>query len=107
MAKIATEAVELSNDKNIALPQCLETGHQPRAIITFTGGLVLVNPCGGDTSLEQRIALKIQNLAAIGLRYAGVSYQHRRFTNGRLGYSDVAWQRKPENRFKLGLIIFA
>ena len=76
MAQVAAEPVEFPRYQRIALPQRLEARLQTRPIIALAGRLVLVEVSWFDAGSEQRIALQIERLAAIGLRDAHVADQH-------------------------------
>ena len=43
MAEIATEAIEPPDDDHVSLPRRLEEGGEPRAVLTLSGRLVLVD----------------------------------------------------------------
>jgi hypothetical protein len=67
MAQVAAEPVELPRHQRVALPQRLEACFQTRPIVALAGRLILVEVSRFDAGREQRIALQIERLAAIGL----------------------------------------
>ena len=48
MAEIATEAIEPPDDDHVSLPRRLEEGGEPRAVLTLSGRLVLVDRVVAD-----------------------------------------------------------
>ena len=62
--------------ERVALSECLQAGHQLRAVILLTGGMVLVEAVRIDAGNQKRIALKISALRPIGLRYPHVPDEH-------------------------------
>jgi hypothetical protein len=76
VAQVAAEPVEFPCDQRIALPQRFETRFQTRSIISLAGRLVLVEVSRFDTGGNERIALQVERLAAVGLRDAHVADQH-------------------------------
>ncbi len=76
MAQVAAESVKFPRHQRVAQPQRLETRLQTRPIVALAGGLVLVEVSGFDAGGEQRIALQVERLAAIGLRDVHVADQH-------------------------------
>ena len=55
MAEIATEAIEPPDDDHVSLPRRLEEGGEPRAVLTLSGRLVLVDRVVADAGLAQSI----------------------------------------------------
>ena len=76
MAQVAPEPVELPGHQDIALAQRLEAGGEPGPVIALARGEVLVELAGLDAGGEQRIALQVEDLAAIGLGDAQVAELH-------------------------------
>ena len=76
MLEVASQAVELPDDKCIAVPQRLQTGGEGRAVLVVPGGFVFIDVLVTDTGVEERVALQIQNLAAVRFRDAGISNEH-------------------------------
>ena len=76
VAQVAAEPVEFSRHQRVALPQRLEARLQTRPIVALAGRLVLVEVSWFDAGGEQRIALQIERLAAVGLGDAHVADQH-------------------------------
>jgi hypothetical protein len=74
--EIPTQAVELPDHQRISGLQGLQAGRQPWPIILAPGCEILVHPIRAYAGPLQCIALQIQNLTAITLRYADVSNQH-------------------------------
>src|SRR3954452_18371441 len=62
--------------QRIALPQCLEARLQTRPIVALAGRLILVEVSRFDAGGEQRIALQVERLTAVGLGDAHVADQH-------------------------------
>ena len=58
MAEIATEAIEPPDDDHVSLPRRLEEGGEPRAVLTLSGRLVLVDRVVADAGLAQSIPLQ-------------------------------------------------
>ena len=88
MAQVAPEPVELPRHQDIALAQRLEAGGEPGPVMALARGEVLVELSGLDPGLdpgrEQRIALQVEGLAAIGLGDAQVAELHVGHVNERL-----------------------
>ena len=59
MAEIATEAIEPPDDDHVSLPRRLEEGGEPRAVLTLSGRLVLVDRVVADAGLAQSIPLQV------------------------------------------------
>ena len=57
MAEIATEAIEPPDDDNVSLPRRLEEGGEPRAVLTLSGRLVLVDRVVADAPASRRASL--------------------------------------------------
>src|SRR5262245_33345119 len=79
MLEVASQAIKLPDDERIAVPQRLQTGGEGRAVLVFAGGLIFIEVLGPDTGSEERVALQVEDLAAISFRDAGVSNQHRMY----------------------------
>ena len=62
MAKIATEAIEPPDDDHVSLSRRLEGGGEPRAVLTLSGRLVLVDRVVPDAGLAQSIPLQVEAL---------------------------------------------
>ena len=62
MAEIATEAIEPPDDDHVSLPRRLEEGGEPRAVLTLSGRLVLVDRVVADAVLAQSIPLQVEAL---------------------------------------------
>ena len=72
MAEIATEAIEPPDDDHVSLPRRLEEGGEPRAVLTLSGRLVLVDRVatrlvlkynirgGGDHHLGPQVLLAVE-----------------------------------------------
>ena len=58
MAEIATEAIEPPDDDHVSRPRRLEEGGEPRAVLTLSGRLVLVDRVVADAGLAQSIPLQ-------------------------------------------------
>ena len=69
MAEIATEAIEPPDDDHVSLPRRLEEGGEPRAVLTLSGRLVLVDRVVADAGLAQSIPLQVEALGTVRLRY--------------------------------------
>ena len=83
MAEIATEAIEPPDDDHVSLPRRLEEGGEPRAVLTLSGRLVLVDRVVADAVLAQSIPLQVEALGTVRLRYPRVADQHWRLQNDR------------------------
>ena len=83
MAEIATEAIEPPDDDHVSLPRRLEEGGEPRAVLTLSGRLVLVDRVVADAGLAQSIPLQVEALGTVRLRYPRVADQHWRLQNDR------------------------
>ena len=83
MAEIATEAIEPPDDDHVSLPRRLEEGGDPRAVLTLSGRLVLVDRVVADAGLAQSIPLQVESLRTIRLRDPRVADQHWRLQNDR------------------------
>ena len=77
MFEVPSQTVELPDDECIAVPQRLQTGSEGRAVLVFAGGFIFIEVLSPDTGSEERVALQVEDLAAISFRDAGVSNQHR------------------------------
>ena len=84
MAEIATEAIEPPDDDHVSLPRRLEEGGEPRAVLTLSGRLVLVDRVVADAGLAQSIPLQVEALGTVRLRYPRVADQHWRLQNDRI-----------------------
>ena len=73
MAEIATEAIEPPDDDHVSLPRRLEEGGEPRAVLTLSGRLVLVDRVVADAGLAQSIPLQVEALGTVRLRYPCVA----------------------------------
>ena len=87
MAEIATEAVEPPDDDHVSLPRRLEEGGEPRAVLTLSGRLVLVDRVVADAGLAQSIPLQVEALGTVRLRDPRVADQHWRLQNDRLRHT--------------------
>ena len=76
MAEIATEAIEPPDDDHVSLPRRLEEGGEPRAVLTLSGRLVLVDRVVADAGLAQSIPLQVEALGTVRLRDPRVADQH-------------------------------
>ena len=93
MAEIATEAIEPPDDDHVSLPRRLEEGGEPRAVLTLSGRLVLVDRVVADAGLAQSIPLQVEALGTVRLRYPRVARErnpclrrsHNRYLKLRLG----------------------
>ena len=65
------------------LPRRLEEGGEPRAVLTLSGRLVLVDRVVADAGLAQSIPLQVEALGTVRLRYPRVADQHWRLQNDR------------------------
>ena len=74
MAEIATEAIEPPDDDHVSLPRRLEEGGEPRAVLTLSGRLVLVDRVVADAGLAQSIPLQVE---ALGNRPPSISARSR------------------------------
>ncbi len=83
MAEIAPEAIEPPDDDHVSLPRRLEEGGEPRAVLTLSGRLVLVDRVVADAGLAQSIPLQVEALGTVRLRYPRVADQHRGLQNDR------------------------
>ena len=83
MAEIATEAIEPPDDDQVSLPRRLEEGGEPRAVLTLSGRLVLVDRVVADAGLAQSIPLQVEALGTVRLRDPRVADQHWRLQNDR------------------------
>ena len=83
MAEIATESIEPPDDDHVSLPRRLEEGGEPRAVLTLSGRLVLVDRVVADAGLAQSIPLQVEALGTVRLRYPRVADQHWRLQNDR------------------------
>ena len=83
MAEIATEAIEPPDDDHVSRPRRLEEGGEPRAVLTLSGRLVLVDRVVADAGLAQSIPLQVEALGTVRLRYPRVADQHRGLQNDR------------------------
>ena len=81
MAEIATEAIEPPDDDHVSLPRRLEEGGEPRAVLTLSRRLVLVDRLGADAGLAQSIPLQVEALGTVRLRDPRVADQHWRLQN--------------------------
>ena len=81
--RIATEAIEPPDDDHVSLPRRLEKGGEPRAVLTLSGRLVLVDRVVADAGLAQSIPLQVEALGTVRLRYPRVADQHWRLQNDR------------------------
>ena len=83
MAEIATEAIEPPDDDHVSLPRRLEEGGEPRAVLTLSGRLVLLDRVVPDAGLAQSIPLQVEALGTVRLRDPRVADQHWRLPNDR------------------------
>ena len=68
MAEIATEAIEPPDDDHVSLPHRLEEGGEPRAVLTLSGRLALVDRVVADAGLAQSIPLQVEALGTVRTR---------------------------------------
>lgn len=66
VAKVAAEPIELPDHQGVARLERLEAGDQSRAGIVAPGCEILIDAARVDAGREQRVALRLQNLCAIG-----------------------------------------
>ena len=76
VAQVAAEPVEFPRHQRVALPQRLEAYFKTRPIVPLAGCLVLIEMSRFDAGGEQRIALQIERLAAVGLGDTHIADQH-------------------------------
>ena len=76
MSEVAAEAVELPDDEHVTLPQGAQAAVEPRPVVAYAGGEVVVLVDRVDALGSQGVALQVQRLGAVGLRDAGVADQH-------------------------------
>ena len=81
MAEIATEAIEPPDDDHVSLPRRLEEGGEPRAVLTLSGRLVLLDRVVADAGLAQSIPLQVEALGTVRLRDPRVADPHWRLQN--------------------------
>ena len=93
VTQIATEPVELPDDKRVAWLERLQAGGEARSGIMPTRGHILIDAGRIDAGREQRVALRLQRLRAV-----------------RLGHSDIAdeqcvpRQKRPPAWCKMALV---
>lgn len=75
VAEIAAEAVEFPDDKGITTAQRLQARRKTGPILFLSRRGILIDISDLDTSLCQRIALKVVDLAAVSLRYPRIPDQ--------------------------------
>ena len=76
VAEVTSEAIELPDDERIFRAKRLEAPVEPGTAVTLSGSLVLVDRPRRDARGNERIALEVEALGAIGLRDACVANQH-------------------------------
>ena len=76
VAEVSSEAVELPDDERVLRAKRLKARVEPRAAIALARRLVLVDRLRRDARGDERIALGVEALGAIGLRDACVTNQH-------------------------------
>ena len=78
VVQVAAKPVEFSGRQRVALAQRLEARLQARSAVALARRVVFVEASRLDAGGEQRVALQVQRLTAIGLRDAHVADQHWR-----------------------------
>jgi hypothetical protein len=73
MLEVAPQSIDLPNDERIALAQSLQAGGEGRAVVVLARGPVIVEVVRIDAGRDQRVALQVEPLAAVGFGDAGVS----------------------------------
>jgi hypothetical protein len=75
VTQVAPETVELPDNQRVAFAQRLQV-LQARPIVLLAGGLVRVQARRLHAGCTQRVALQIEHLRAVRLRYPHVADQH-------------------------------
>ena len=78
VAQVAAQTIELPQDQEVALAQCLQARRQPGAVVAAPRRLVLVEPLRRHPGGEQRVALQVGGLGAVRLRHPHVADEHVR-----------------------------
>src|SRR5208283_47560 len=78
VVQVAAEPIELPGYQRVVFPQRLEARLQARSAVALARRVVFVEVPSLDTSGEQRSALQVQCLTAIGLGDTHVADQHWR-----------------------------
>ena len=81
--RLRPRRIEPPDDDHVSLPRRLEDGGEPRAVLTLSGRLVLVDRVVADAGLAQSIPLQVEALGTVRLRYPRVADQHWRLQNDR------------------------
>src|SRR5208337_5092685 len=76
VVQVAAEPIQLPGYQRVALAQRLEARLQARSAVALARRVVFVEAPRLDAGGEQRVALQVQRLTAIGLRDAHIADQH-------------------------------
>jgi len=77
VAQVAPESIELPHDERVSLAKRLQAGGEAWAVVLLAGRRVAVEVSLGDACGNERVALQVEHLRAVGFRDAHVADQGR------------------------------
>ena len=73
VTEITVEPIKFPHDNGVTTAQRLQASRETRTVLFLARCSILVNVAGPDTSLSQRVALKVMHLAIVGFRHPRIS----------------------------------